>query len=540
MQALNVFELVLVESAFKGAILLAIVSAVVWAVRRGPAALRHDVWSMAFIALMLIPPAVALLPELRFRYPEPGPAVEATEKIQVTDPAQALVKMPQLLEQATKEVLRRAEPVLTAPVTPVPDRTGKLVIVWAVGVVLLLGRLGATLVQLRYTTRTAHPVTDPEWNELAEITCARLCITRPIRLLQSQAVAVPMTYGVRRPVVMLPLEAMNWPEDQKEVILLHEMMHVRRNDFLVHLVAHVALAVHWFNPLAWYGAFRLRAERERACDDEVLAAGVPSTNYADHLLDMAKSILTGREASRVALAMARPSELRSRIAAILDPSQQRGRISRVQPSIVAVLMLLAVLPLAAAQPFTGNSGPGAVPAPPTPAVIAVPAPEEIPAPAVEALDVEMPEVPADIFAAVASAVALEDTTEDEALKAQRHAIFALSQLPREQAIPRLTEIARTHSNPVLRGEAIFWLGQRGGADVADMLTEFARNDASPEVQKKALFALSQLGGGAGVTALINLARNHPNTKMRNDAIFWLGQSNDPRAADVLMEIANQK
>ena len=86
---------------------------------------------------------------------------------------------------------------------------------------------------------------------------------------------MPIACGVIRPTVVLPAAADDWPDDRVRVVLLHELAHVRRRDCLTQAVADAACAVFWFNPLAWMAVRELRRERERACDDMVLAAGTP-------------------------------------------------------------------------------------------------------------------------------------------------------------------------------------------------------------------------------------------------------------------------
>lgn len=127
------------------------------------------------------------------------------------------------------------------------------------------------------------------------------------------------------------------PEEQLRSVLLHELAHIRRRDALAQLLAQIACAMHWFNPLVWF-AWRLHVERERACDDLVLQSGVRASAYAEHLLNVATKLSSSRWTQACGLAMARSSSLHGRLAAVL--SEKRNRRS-VSTSVVAVCVLLA-------------------------------------------------------------------------------------------------------------------------------------------------------------------------------------------------------
>lgn len=101
-------------------------------------------------------------------------------------------------------------------------------------------------------------------------------------------VSTPFTCGVLRPMILLPANAIDWDESRLCTVLLHESAHVRRRDCLAKYIAQAARALLWWNPLAWIIATRLNHEQELACDDAVLAAGVPADAYAATLLDVAR------------------------------------------------------------------------------------------------------------------------------------------------------------------------------------------------------------------------------------------------------------
>ena len=90
----------------------------------------------------------------------------------------------------------------------------------------------------------------------------------------------------------------------------------------------------------------------------------------------------------------------------------------------------------------------------------------------------------------------------------------------------------------MRGTALFWVAQRAGDKAVGTLT-LALEDPETEVRKKAVFALSQLPKDEGVPKLIDVARNHRDAAVRKQAMFWLGQSRDPRALAFFETILRQ-
>src|SRR5262249_10513265 len=115
-----------------------------------------------------------------------------------------------------------------------------------------------------------------------------LNVASKVELRSGRADIVPMTWGIVRHTILLPSVIVSWPEDRLRDAIAHELAHVKRRDGIVQLVAQAASAAYWFNPLVWYAAYRIRIERECACDDLVLCLGIAAEDYAAHLLQIAR------------------------------------------------------------------------------------------------------------------------------------------------------------------------------------------------------------------------------------------------------------
>jgi hypothetical protein len=109
------------------------------------------------------------------------------------------------------------------------------------------------------------------------------------------------------------------------------------------------------------------------------------------------------------------------------------------------------------------------------------------------------------------------------------ALAALSLHAAPQALAETVAVARYGATPHARGQALFWLAQRAGAQAVGAIDDAVARDPDTDVKKRAVFALSQLPADEGVPRLIQVARSHSNAAVRKQAMFWLGQSNDPRA-----------
>ena len=149
----------------------------------------------------------------------------------------------------------------------------------------------------------------PAWLDLLTGLLADLKLNRPVRLLKSGLRRMPMTWGVWPVRILLPEESESWLIERRRVVLLHELAHAKRWDYVTHMVAHLACALHWFNPLVWFAARQMVAEREQACDDLVLSRGAKPADYAEQVLAIGAGLLADQWSEHGAIAMTRAAQL---------------------------------------------------------------------------------------------------------------------------------------------------------------------------------------------------------------------------------------
>lgn len=347
---------VAVELLLKGSLIVALAGLIAARLRRHSAALRHLVWCAALANLALLPVAKVLVPAWDISLPVHMPPAatdrdtsheldQTVDSSLVAGPVSGLwpanLKSHALLTESSSASVQRAY-LPTGPVMPVNG-------IWFVGFMVALTPLACAAACLWRLRRTAKPIYDGEAFELLRELHSRMGLRRTIALLQTRGNWVPMTWGVFRPVVLLPEEAMTWAAERLRVVLMHELSHVRRHDCLTQFAAHLVRACYWFHPLVWWAVRRLKTEQERACDDAVVHAGSTGPDYAQHLLSVLAQVPDSYFVSPVALAMGRARRLESRLTGILDPACDRRPPSRLRSLLVCAAALALVMPLASVQ-----------------------------------------------------------------------------------------------------------------------------------------------------------------------------------------------
>ncbi|MCX6570593.1 MAG: hypothetical protein NT006_04120 [Candidatus Aminicenantes bacterium] len=346
--------------------------------RRRPAAFRHFVLSFALVGLLLLPvlslapvewrtsllPARAAGAGTGTSAPNPArPGVTGARAmgLDVQSPSPGVVRFPEL---ALASIADGPSPELSSPplsaaatsrlpATDASPINSLLAVLWAAGLIVLFLRLAVGLAGAVKLTAQGTALGDPAWRVLLERFRALVSLRRNIRLKSHPEVLVPLTWGWRKPVVLMPVGADAWTEEQRSSALFHELSHVKRADFLVMLLVRTSLAAFWFNPLCWVVYRELRKEQEIACDELVLRAGIRPSIYAASLLAFRRSAGFRWNPSAALLGMLGRSSFHERLAAILKQKLTFKEVKMKTKIMLASAVVLAVALVGTARPAVG-------------------------------------------------------------------------------------------------------------------------------------------------------------------------------------------
>ena len=206
----------------------------------------------------------------------PSAPIEVVSEFPVDDRAAQTVLEPSpadepaLLAVFSSEALRPWMPLVT--------------LVWLLGVVVLSFRpIGGWLHVRRLQGRGLSSLSD-SLQQIAKRSARSLGVTRMVRFAQSTLVAVPTVVGFLRPLVLLPVSTVSGLAVREiELILIHELAHIRRQDYLVNLAQTVIESLLFFHPAMWWLSAQIRMERENCCDDIAVAVSGNRAGYVEAL-----------------------------------------------------------------------------------------------------------------------------------------------------------------------------------------------------------------------------------------------------------------
>jgi beta-lactamase regulating signal transducer with metallopeptidase domain len=516
-------------TAIRGAVLMATIAIAVGVLRRASASTRHALWAAGFAALLLLPLTYLVTPRWT-RLPNVSTLLPAAPTPLPATPIEAPT--------------RNVAPTIAAPVA---NRTlnwpSIAALLWLAGGVATWLYFVAGRWRAARMIRRATPVVDARLRELLHSTQSTMRVHSPVSLRLGDEQHVPYAAGVITSTIVLPMSATTWPDARLRAVLLHELAHVRRRDGFIQLLVDTCCALHWFNPLVWYGSIQLVSEREIACDDLVVTSGTSPFDYAEELLAVADAFRA--PVPRVVLAITRPGALEHRIRSLLDT--RRARSASVRMSVATSAAVLAfhvgVASLSAADvptpslSLSTDTTTRTFSVPVRPFVCGGGIPDEITydsaTRACQADGAEVTivvnggrivDVHATVGARTSAASAVDTRAEARALldaipslsgRAGAHAIQTAA-LMRDgvSGSDLLTFVNDASLDGETRRMGVTWFGIVAGDSAGDALVRIARREGDDtSVREQALIAL----GRAGVDVALEIARSSSDERMRRIA-----------------------
>ena len=340
----------------KATLVLLIVRLLVAAVPRASAAAKHLVITIALCSVVVLPIIALVVPAWRLGVlptPQTDEVRQARAIGSTGDEQESSSGLAAAINVAKATGVVRAERIsaVHAFLSTVRNSWQGLILLLLAAISLLfLGRMAVGVLGVRAVARRATEVEDDVALKELDRACDDIRLRRHVRIFRTADVTVPVVWGYFKPILLLPASSTEWTAERLRVVLLHELAHVKRGDGFTLLITKAAVAIFWFHPLMWTLETAARRECERACDDLVLAAGgTKASDYAEHLLSIAKALPQFDPFKSVTLAMSRRSQLEGRLLSILQPHIRRGSFSSRYVGIAAALALFLIVPLASVR-----------------------------------------------------------------------------------------------------------------------------------------------------------------------------------------------
>lgn len=295
-------------------------------------ALLHSLWQGALIAVgMALVFRWVVNPSTRYRLALAALGVLFTVSLVtwgvLNTPQTTLPVVPQVVEPVA------AAPVAVGPVQkfvvianrtpsrPSTQWTAWLALAWLLGASAMLGRASVKIAGAEQLRRSCRPLNDARITELVAEARRAVKLTRQVRLAVTNQLTSPAVVGVLVPTLILPLSLITTlTPDQLRFILLHELAHIRRGDYLANLFQLFTEALFFFNPAVWWLSHQIRREREACCDALAIELSGAPADYARTLVSVAETILNPSPAAAPAFGNERePSSLSDRVQRLLVP-----------------------------------------------------------------------------------------------------------------------------------------------------------------------------------------------------------------------------
>jgi HEAT repeat protein/beta-lactamase regulating signal transducer with metallopeptidase domain len=516
----------LISLFFKGSLILLLAAMINSLLRKKSAAVRHWIWSLAFISLLLILPLSSFLPEKplpllpqvhsselekKSLYQTPGAG--KSQPSMKFEPIETDSSSPRNRSNHEESVKFQKEqtaiytkasgiqaPLSRESVPPAKKeiRWPLLVFwVWITGGIYLLTRFFLSILRIHRMPCKGEEVRDENLGHLLR-ECMECCRVRgSVKLVVHSQIPVPAALGLFRPVLILPEDVYEWSEETQRSVFCHELAHVKRFDFLTNVLVQISCALNWFNPLVWITMRQFLIEREKACDDFVIQGGAPNCEYAELLLGIAQNLPRINNLRRCALVLAHHSGLKNRIKHILSLSAKRKTLTWRVLFVTAVVVMLFIIPLTMAR-----------------------------------IEVREFQEEAKIWETKSLKNLIQDLKNHNP-KEQKRAAWALGDREDKKAVPALIE-ALKDKNPEIRGMAAWALGEIKEMRALSPLIE-ALPDENDYTREMIIKAVGELMNERGVEPLV-VFLDDKNQDVRAAAVWALGEIPCQESQDAILSV----
>ena len=326
---LQAFSWMLVHSLWQGLLLAVMTALLLQFTKRAPARLRYNIIFIQFVLFIL--------------------ACIWTFFRGMSGPSAGIVPLTSAIGQNASQLLSinaiNVQLFADACAAYISTHASMLVLLWAVFFTFRSFRMVQGLIYLQ-KTKHRYTLVTPDWQERLMLLCNKLHISKSVRLLESARVKVPMVIGHLKPVILMPAGLLTGlPVEQLEAVLLHELAHIRRHDYMVNLLQNLCETVYFFNPgLLWISGL-LRDEREHCCDDIALGETGNKKEFIQALISFKEHAMYSH-ASAVAFP-GKKNQLLQRVSRIINNKNQPLGTGEKVFFMASVLLLTAILSTAA-------------------------------------------------------------------------------------------------------------------------------------------------------------------------------------------------
>ena len=321
----------LLHSLWQGLVIMGIASLLMVILRQSRATARYVVLCAAMSLIVL---SSVITFSLLYSVPSAAAATEMTQPF-----AQLAVLSTEQAAGDTGPMIRLMETYGRNVSGFMEQNSHLMVLAWFLGFMFFIARYAGGLFYIGKLRKNSSAPGERGWQERATQLARQIGLRKAVRVLESSLIRVPVTVGYLKPVILIPMGMVSRiPPDQVEAILMHELAHIIRRDYLINLLQSLVEALFFYHPAIWWLSGRMRLERENICDDIALSQSKDPLTYIKALTTMEE--LTSRTPVMASAISGGKKQLLNRVRRMVQPENRRIKSSE---GLVILLTLFIFL-----------------------------------------------------------------------------------------------------------------------------------------------------------------------------------------------------